>query len=216
MPKRIILVTLSFLAALAMLFYLIWGPERGKEEELDLNSITDEVRAEIKANEEYAKKASEYMGDENGEIAYFYPPEDAVNHGTKKEKKKDVVKYFIAGLIANDVDIFISSFYPETISRDLFAKDNPDKDAVAKEIMDKITRSGQLQKVEYGERKGALKQDSNTITLIFTYKDGKKSDTRIDILPLVDAHHEGDKDAIYVITSSAWEIIDQIEKSTNS
>lgn len=215
MTKRNIFIALSTIALLVLILYLIWGPELGKEEELDLDAITNEVLVELKANEDYVKKTAEYMGEENGEIAYFYPPEDAGNHGNKKEKKKDVVKYFIAGLLTNDIDIFLSSFYPETISRDLFASDNPDKDAVAQEIMGKITRADQLQKVEYGERKGLLKQDSNTITLIFTYIDGKKAEIRVDTLPLVDAHHEGEEDAIYVITSSAWDMISDIEKSTN-
>lgn len=215
MTKRNILIALSTIALLVLILYLIWGPQSGKEEELDLEAITNEVLVELKANEDYVKKTAEYMGEENGEIAYFYPHEDAVNHGNKKEKKKDVVKYFIAGLLTNDIDIFLSSFYPETISRDLFASDNPDKDAVAQEIMGKITRADQLQKVEYGERKGLLKQDSNTITLIFTYIDGKKAEIRVDTLPLVDAHHEGEEDAIYVITSSAWDMISDIEKSTN-
>lgn len=212
MNKRNIFISLFTILLLAIIFYLIWAPESGEKKMIELESTKEEVLKEVQAANEYAKKTAEWGEVNGGDVSYFNPP---VEHNSDRDPKEDIVKYFLAGLYANDVDIFLSSFFPETISRDLFKSKNPNKDEVTREIMTKITRNGKLDSIEYGIRKGAWNQDSNTLTLDITYKDGKEAKIVIDTVPLTDSHgdHENDH-SIFYITTSAWEIVRQIESST--
>lgn len=213
MTKRRLSIALLIVILLAIVFYLIWAPESGKKEDISLNTAKDDVLDEIQESREYVNDTAEWMEESegDGDIAFFNPPSER-----KKvvDSKRNVVKYFIAGLMANDVDIFLSSFHPEFISKDLFKSETPDKIKVAKEIMDRISRSGQLKEIQYGKRKGILNAETNTLTLYLSYKDDKKAEILLDIISLSDAHHEGKGEGIYVITTSVWEIIRQIENST--
>jgi len=211
MIKRRLTIVFLILALLASVFYLIWGPESGKKENISLKIAKDEVLDEIKESREYVNDTAEWMG-EDADIAYFNPPSE---NNEEDDPKKNVLKYFIAGLMANNIDIFLSSFHPESISKDLFKSENPDKMQVAAEFLERITRYGKLKEVQYGERKGILNGATNTLTLYLTYEDNQKAKILVDIMPLSDAHHEGKEKGIYVITTSAWEIIKQIENSTN-
>lgn len=78
--------------------------------------------------------------------------------------------------------------------------------------MDKISRNGTLKEILYKVNKGFLNADSNTISLTIKYDDQKEATVNFDLLTLSDSHHE-DEIGTYVITTSAWDIIKQIEAS---
>lgn len=196
-----------------LVVYVIFGPELGKKE-MALVATKNEVLSEVNQTKEYVNKTAKWM-EETGEetdIGYFNPPDE---HKENEDPKVDVLKYFITGLIANDMDIFLSSFNPESISRDLFQSDVEDKTKVAEEIMNRISRDGQINDVQYKVEKGGFKTgEKNKLAVTITYKDEQSANFKLDILPMGDSHHD-DKDSIYVISTSAWELIEQIEKSTN-
>ncbi|WP_158587591.1 hypothetical protein [Neobacillus notoginsengisoli] len=195
-----------------MVGYIVFGPELGKQE-LAIAETKQEVLNEIKSSKDYAEKTAGWMGIEGAEtdIGYFNPPEEKES----KDARLDVLKYFITGLLANDMDIFLSSFNPETISKDLFQSEISDKTEVAKEMMNRISRNGQITDVNYRVEKGSLKtNERNKLSVTFTYSDKKKAKIKLDIIPFSDAHHD-DKESIFVITTSTWDLIKDIEKSTN-
>lgn len=213
MTKRRLSIACLIVILLSLVFYLIWAPQSGEKEDIVLNTAKEDVLDEIQESKEYVNDTVEWMEESegDGDLAFFNPPSE---HKGDVDPKGNVVKYFIAGLMANDVDIFLSSFHPESISKDLFKSKNPDKVKVAEEIMDRISRAGQLKEIQYGKRKGILNTETNTLTLYLSYKDDKKAEILLDIISLSDAHHEGKGEGIYVITTSAWEIVRQIKNST--
>lgn len=211
MSTKAVTISFSIIIPLLFIMYLIWGLETGKKQ-LELDSTKNEVVSEVRKAQEYVNKTSKWLESEgeDSEIAYFHPPEE---HDENDDPKTDVLKYFIAGLLANDLDIFLSSFYPESISKDLFQSDTPDKEKVAEEIMQRISRNEQILDVEYVIKRSTFNSETNKVSVNFIYEDGKKAKVNLDILPVTDSHDK-EEQSIYVITTSAWKIIEQIENST--
>lgn len=210
MNKKLIIV--GSIIFLGLVTYVILGPEFGKKE-LTLGTTKNEVLNEVNKGKDYADKTSKWLREnsDDSDIGFLNPPEEEKKNA---DPKLYVLKYFIAGLLANDMDIFLSSFYPESISKDIFMKEAEDTTQVAKEIMNRISRNGQIIEVKYKIEKGKLNsKGKNRLLVTLTYKDKKKANVILDILPLNDAHHEH-KESIYVISTSAWKIIEQIEEST--
>lgn len=210
MNHRAIWISIVAILLVSFIFYWIWAPESGERNEVKLDTTKEEVLKEVNEAKEYVKKTAEWAEKSGGEVAYFNPPEE---HESETEPKEELVKYFIAGLYTNDIDIFLSNFHPETLSRDLFKSNNPDKDAVARELINKITRDKQLKAVDYDVQKGFWNKDSDALSINITYQDGKVANIVIDIVSLTDSHEEHEH-AIFYITTSAWDIIKQIESST--
>ncbi|MEK3993069.1 hypothetical protein [Robertmurraya sp. FSL R5-0851] len=194
--------------------YLFISPSLGKQS-IDLVEAKSEVLTEVEEYKEYANNTTEWI-EKNGveaEIGFFTPSEEDHNHHS--DPKEDVIKYFIAGLLDNNIDIFLSSFYPDSISKDLFEHKNPDKFAVTEEIMQRLSRKGTLKAVDYKVNKGFMDQETNSITLTITYRDKKKADIILELMTVEDIHHEGEVHQMYVITNSVWDMIDHIENSTS-
>jgi hypothetical protein len=209
MPTRIIIIGIGIITFGVMLVYLNWETALGKQQ-LDLELTKNEVLSEIHEAKEYVNKTANWMGtEEDTEIGYFHPPEEDEHRG---DTKQNVLKYFIVGLLEDDLDIFLSSFYPESISKDLYQSTEPDKEKVARQIMARISRNGQIADIHYDISKGSFNSNANEIDILITYEDEKKAGIILDITGLADAHHPEEK--IYVIQSSAWDIINDIEKST--
>lgn len=194
--------------------YIFISPNLGKHS-INLDETQNEVLAAIEENKKYVQETTEFFernGGE-GEIGFFNPShEEEESH--KSDPKEDVIKYFITGLIKNDIDIFLSSFYPDSISKDLFKHENPDKFAVTKEIMKKISRNGEITAIDYKVNKGFMDQETSTITLTITYSDKQRSDITLELMTVEDIHHEGEIHQIYVISNSVWDMINQIELDT--
>jgi hypothetical protein len=196
-----------------LLFFILLRPG-GNQETINLDKTKKDVLAQIKSSKEYVKNTAEWMGgDKTDEDFTVFNPPHSKNKNQNQDPKKDVVNYFLAGLLTNDVDLFLSSFYVQSISEDLFKKENPDKTEVVKEIMKSITRNGQLKDVKYEDKKGVLNTETDKLVLVFTYKDNKQAKITLQVMPVSDSH-EGNKASILVISTSAWNIIEQIETQT--
>lgn len=205
--KSAALISIMAILGASLFIYLDINSDKQR---IELDATKEEVLKEIKDSKEYTEKTIQLAEGNDQDIGYFHP--EHAEHEGKEDPKKDAIKYFIAGLLSNNTDIFLSSFYVESISQDLFKSKNPDKDAVTKEIMDKISRNGTLKEILYKVNKGFLNTDSNTISLTIKYDDQKEATVNFDLLTLSDSHHE-DEIGTYVITTSTWDIIKQIEAS---
>ncbi|MEI2356260.1 hypothetical protein [Mesobacillus zeae] len=208
MPSKRTLLGISILILTGLIFYVIVGPELGKQG-LDLNETKSKVLSDVKAQKEYVNKTAKWMEEEGEQdIGYFHPPLD---DSKSIDQRKDVLNYFVTGLLENDLDIFLSSFNPESISKDLFKSNVQDKVLVAEDIMERISRKNQIEDIKYKIKKGKINTEFNKISVTITYKDKEKAAFILDIKPVIDSHHEGE--SVYVITTSVWNIIEKIESS---
>lgn len=123
--------------------------------------------------------------------------------------KFEPLKYFIVGVLENNVDIFLSGFYPQTISKDLFKSKEQDKAKVSQDLMNDISRNGTIVKVKYKENKGYFNSETNSLTLMLIYEDHSRAEVNLEVLPLTNGSN------IYTIKTSSKEIIEQTKNHTN-
>lgn len=214
MSSKLIWSLVGGLIIVGISLYIFISPTLGKHS-LDLEETQNEVLAEIEKNNSYVQETTEFIEKNGGEaeIGFFNPThEEEESHDS--DPKEEVVKYFITGLLKNDIDIFLSSFYPDSISKDLFKSDNPDKFSVTEDIIKEISRNKTIKALDYRVNKGFMDQETNTITLTITYKDNQKADINLELMTVEDIHDE-EVHQMYVITNSVWDMIDQIKNSTN-
>jgi hypothetical protein len=190
------------------LLYLMLAPKQEPSKTMDLESTKETVTKEIEEMERYVENTTEWAGEDIGEIGYLTPKKD---DAPKTEPMEDVLKYFITGIVDHDIDIFLSSFHPETISKDLFKKDSSDKRQVASDMIKEISRNGTLSSVQYSGKKGLFNSPTNEMEVYFIYEDKLTVKVDITVTPVGDSHHE--EDELYVITTSVWDIIHQIKDS---
>lgn len=126
----------------------------------------------------------------------------------ERNPKIEPLNYFIAGVMEGNVDIFLSSFYPQTISTDLFLRKVNDKSKVTEEIMNNINRNGTLSEVKYKENRGYFNSETNSMTLFLKYKDQSKAEVILEIVPLTSTSK------VYTIKTSSRDIINQIKRRT--
>lgn len=209
--KRIGAITFLILLV-GFLLYLVLHPSE-KQDSINLEKTQNDVLNHVKSSKRYVKNTIKWMGGNqmDKDIAVFNPPspQDGV-----QDPKRDVVDYFLAGLLSQNVEVFLSSFSVQTISEDLFKKTNTDKTEVAKEIIKDITRNGQLKGVKYEDKKGTLGTDTDKLSLILTYKDTKQAKITLQVMPVSDSDHQSEEASVDVITTSAWNIIEQINAQT--
>jgi hypothetical protein len=182
------------------------APNQEPNKTMDLESTKESVRKEIEELEGYVENTTEWAGEDIGEIGYLTPKKD---DGPKTEPMEDVLKYFIAGIVDHDIDIFLSSFHPETISKDLFKIDISDKRQVVADMIKEISRNGTVSSVQYSGRKGIFNSVTNEVKVSFIYEDKLTVKVDLTVTPVGDSHHEEEK--LYVITTSVWDIINQIK-----
>lgn len=204
--KQTLAICLLIFIIILIIFILV-NPFPKKKQTLDLENTQKQVMEDIKSAKDYEKKTQNWLN--NGQDNIFVKHRD-VGGKTSSEKKVDVLKYFIVGLLQNNADIFASSIYPEIISKDLFKSDNPDKNVVLQDIMKRITRDGKLNGIDYSIDKGAFNSEKDAITVTFHYKDHKTAKVNLQVMPNGDSHTS--TDTYYVIKTSTWDIIKTIKK----
>lgn len=212
MRSRVIILLALAVVILSCILFLI--SRNSEENSLSLEETRNEVLKEVQEAKAYVEETAEWSGtlEDTGEIGFYNPPEDSEHQDS--DPKLEAVKFFVAGLIDKNSDIFLSSFHPESISADLFKSDNPDKLKVSEEIIIDISRSNTIKDIKYHINKGFLNQQGNTVTMTFTYTDNKKATFDIELSSVNDSH-QGHDHSIYVITTSVWTIIEEIKKSTD-
>ncbi|KYD23173.1 MULTISPECIES: hypothetical protein [Bacillales] len=217
MLKNKVLVMIAIVGTVLLLFllYYVIVKEGSGKEEIQLAEIEREVSQELQSLQNYIDKTAQWaenQGIDAQDIAYFHPDTEK-NSKHSQDPKKEAIKYFVGSLITENVDLFISSFSVESISRDLYRVENPDKIAVAKEMMDRITRNG-ISKIYYEEKRGIFNTPSNKIVLTFIYNDSRQAEVSIELDNLSGDIHHDHSDESYVITTSVWQVVKQIEIGT--
>lgn len=205
--KQIIgLITVSIFIIFLLLFYIV--PNQ-KYETLNLNETKNEVKKELEKTESYYQSTSEWMdaAEKAEDIGYLNPGHKG---GENTSFYKDLVNYFVVGLLEKDTNIFLSTFAPETISRDVFKSSETDKEKVVQQMISKISRQDTIQNIRYAENKGAFNKSTDKITLKLSYSDGKRAKCTISVIKGGDKHRT---QSYYLITTSIWSIIEQIEES---
>lgn len=193
-----------------LIIIIIMNPFPKTKQTLDLENTQKQVMEETKSAKDYEEKTQDWLN--NGQDNIFVKHQD-VGEKTSSEKKVDVLKYFVVGLLQNNADIFTSSIYAETISKDLFQNNNPDKNDVLQEIMKRITRDGKLNGIDYVVDKGVFNSEKDEINVTFDYRDHKSAELTLQVIANSDSHTS--TDSYYVIKTSTWDIVNTIEKSMN-
>jgi hypothetical protein len=171
----------------------------------------ENVLNDIQKIKEQEDKAYSWINTKKVETGYL----DGQNKDViqRYREKKGVIEFLFASIVLNDPNLFVQSFQPEVISKDLFKVENTDKVEVAKNLMKKISRNGKLIKVGYENKLGVFNMETQEANIILVYEDGVQVKIPIQF-QLSETHHHKD-DQIYSIKTSVWEIIDRIEKSTS-
>lgn len=190
--------------------YFIFLPSQ-KEAPMDLKATQEQVAAQIESDNEYTEKTIEWATEqkENLDVGFIEPHTEKVNDVSPQ---RDVVNYFITGILKQDVELFMSTFQTETISSDLFKVEETDKQKVAQDIINRISKNNSIKGVNFKEKKGVFGGETNEVKLEFQYKDGKSSLVTLSLESIEEAHSDHAHDDILVITTSSWDIIKQIEK----
>lgn len=190
--------------------YFIFLPAN-KEAPMDLKATQEQVAAQLEADNEYTEKTIEWATEqkEDIDVGFIEPHTEKVNDVSPQ---RDVVNYFITGILNQDVELFMSTFQTETISSDLFKVEETDKQKVAQDIINRISKNNSIKGVNFKAKKGVFGGETNEVKLEFQYKDGKSRLVNLSLESIEEAHSDHAHDDILVITTSSWDIIKQIEK----
>lgn len=185
--------------------------ELPEKEMLPLDQTTEEMITNIQVTEKYVNDTTKWMEQHGEEIVlgYFTPPKK--ENTQEYDGKKEVVKLLIAGIQTNNVDIFLSSFDVKTISNDLSKYDVTERFNAAEEIMNRISRNGQLKEVYYEDIKGFFDTQTKELNVTFVYADNSKAKITLETVVYGDNHENTRSPAMYAISTSVWEIINKIE-----
>lgn len=202
-------LALGITGVLFLVFWIFLYDNQPKEM-LPVDKTKEEVLANIENAKEDYEKTTDWIQSMNEDVEIGYISPNEPTDSTKNfDPKKDLVNYFIAGITAKDADIFVSCYEVETISQDLFSVEEPDKRKVLEDIINRISRDGKLKEVVYEKKKGAFGTPTNEIQLTLIYEDDKAVDITFQTKAYKDNHHSNE--SIYVITTSVWDIVQQIE-----
>jgi hypothetical protein len=180
--RGIFILTVSIFIAGNLVYF--FGKPQEKFDDINIEKILTEVVTDVKQ----AKNSQEITSK---------------HKKVKEDQKRKAVKIFITGLVTEDQDIFLSSFHPKTISKDLFNYKEKDKSKITDEIIRRINRNGQLKHVKFSDKKGWFHSNTNKISLIFIYADQKNVKITLETIKFSNT---------LVINSSSRDIIKQIEK----
>lgn len=156
--------------------------------------------------EEFEKKSKTFDGVK--EIENTVPTID----GSKIES---VINYFFFTANTNNADLFISTLNPELLNKDFPELDLQEKFEKIDESMKRISRNGQIEKIEVIRSLWVMESKAVRVVLDIYYKDLKKP-VRINLIvkKIEQSHNhsdnEKDNDLPY-IHSSVWDIIELIE-----
>lgn len=209
--QTIIKISSIFAIIVGVIALLLWYSYGQKDVEmLNLVSAKEQVLSDIKTVTSEEERVYKWLSSKNVDTGYLDSHDEGVI--AHYRQKKGVVEFLFATILMKDVDLFIQAFQPEVISSDLFKVDTVDKNEVGLTLINKISRDGKLTKVGYETEKGVfgIEGDEALVTLI--YSDGLEVTILLTFESAGTQHEHGD-DAIYSITTSAWDMINIIENS---
>jgi len=202
-----------FILVTTVILLILFAVTNFTQKEIILaNDIKEEVLAEMEKYKEYEERtlawAEEQVGmhTEHLDIGYLSPPDEKNSGGG--DPKLMPIKYLIAGVSANNINIFLSSFHPETVMLDLENIQFSEGIQTLEEIMEQISRDKRLEGIHIEEVKGIFNAPTNEIDLTLIYTDDVEVTIRVELASFKDEHVN---ENFYVITTSMWEIIEQIK-----
>ncbi len=119
------------------------------------------------------------------------------------------VEYLFSSALMNDMTLFAEAFEGQSFTEDLFEHPEPNKMIVTQEMMNRLTKNGELEQVRFVRSTYAFGKDNLNIIVDLFYTN--KETIRVS-LGLKKADTEAEQ---YVIASSVWELIRQIERRGN-
>lgn len=205
--KKIILSCLSLMTITVVIFLLVYLG-RDHAEELPINKESqNEILQEIKKVEAQEEIVRKWVNTSDYDGGFVDHPDEEIL--AKYKNKKGVVEYLFATVLMDNPELFIQAFNTETISKDLFKDDEIDKKIVAQRMMDRISRNKTLVGVGYTPLKGSFGAEKDESKVILRYKDDLEVSLELSFVKGGTAHAEDDE--IYSVSTSAWDMIDQIE-----
>lgn len=204
--KKYIIIGCSGLLILVIGLILVYE----SEELLSIDKSTqNDIMKEIENIEAQEATINKWVNAEDIEGNFVEHPNEEVL--ARYKEKKGVVEFLFATVLMENTELFVQAFDTETISKDLFKDDEPNKELVAKRLMSRISRDDTLSEVKYTPLTGAFgtEEDESKVTLY--YEDGRKVSMMLSFVKGGTAH--SDDDEIYSVKTSAWDMINNIEKA---
>lgn len=179
--------------------------KENKKVEISTITLQEELNKQIKKNESITKAL---IKEHTEEVVSHTQEEHLKEQMAKYQDSAEALKYMFASAFDKDPSLFIDGFLPETIMDDLsISNDSVDRIELVNQIKSKITRNNTLEKITINDISKGKVKDRYYITLI--YEDGEVN-TSIELtFSNVDLH--GDMQ-IYLVSTSSWRIIKDIEK----
>ncbi|MCM3443617.1 MULTISPECIES: hypothetical protein [Metabacillus] len=213
MNRGVIIFCLTIL--LGIVGYLAWNVYGHQEMELiDLVKAEKRVKSDIQTVTDEENKVYKWLSSTDLDTGHLDGhDQDVVDH---YREKKGVVEFLFASVLMKDAELFIQAYLPQVISDDLFKVDNGDKIEVTLDIINKISRNGTLKEIGYESEKGVFGTDTQTAKVKLIYTDELEVTLSLDFKMSGTQHEDGHSGDIYSITTSAWDIIDAINKAENN
>ncbi|MBU8908096.1 hypothetical protein [Desertibacillus haloalkaliphilus] len=205
---RLLSLALFIISLMIGGFYLY---NRVDPEPIELKEVSNELQNDIERIGSREEKAYQWIYTED--IDYAYLEEIEREWIEKYQKPKHMVEYLFAAITLDDIELFVEAFEPGVISQDLFLVDTIDKEKVAKDIITRITRNDKLSEVNYLSERLTNHHYEAKVEVQLLYEDDKKVRLPLEMRLFGTSHH--DDDEVFYITTSAWDIIDTIEKQTS-
>ncbi|WP_209124399.1 hypothetical protein [Alkalihalobacillus sp. BA299] len=203
MNRRII--TLILLLLLSFIGYFVYVVFIDNGEPINLDQSAQQVLEDV---EMVKKQQKVYKWVASKEIEEGYLDEHIHDIVERQRDPQNVIQFMFGTIILEEPELFVQTFETETISKDLFKVDNPDKLKVAANLMNQISRNGKLSRVGVINVRGSINQEV-TVRIALEYSDGMEIKVPVKMKLYGDAH--GEDHEIYYITSSVWDIIEEIE-----
>lgn len=176
---------------------------------IDLEKTQKLITEDIERLTEIEKQIFAHIPDHIDDVGHM-EKYDQFSFRSFKDKE-GAVKYLFASIFMNDPELFLHAFDTETISKNLFINDNPNKLTVIEDFIKEISRDGKLENIGFLQHKGVFGVKTEEASVVLYYNDGAKVTVPLTFIKRGTQHHENDE--TYFITTSVYEIIQTINNA---
>ncbi|MDC3424267.1 hypothetical protein NC797_07065 [Aquibacillus sp. 3ASR75-11] len=207
--KQKIIVSITLLSA--FVYFLVWLQiNKNDTEILNIDNAQKDIINDITKVQALEQEVYKWVNMEEMDAGILEAQDNELLQ--RYREKQGVVEFLFASILMDNPDLFIQSFEPEVISKDLFKIDTFNKSEVAEMFISKISRNGKLEQVGYENSKGILGAKSDKAEVRLRYSDGIEVTLSLTFEKSGSIHQDGGE--IYSISTSVWEIIDSINKAS--
>lgn len=211
MKKILIIFGLSLLVLGVVIFINYFVTDSGlNKESVDLDHSIEELESDLNRVKELQEKQFDEMSESEKKQNEGYWEEIDQEMLEKNQNPSYVAKFMLASAKMKDIELFTSAFTFEQFNKDLFESPNENKGAVIEEMMNRITRNNAATQIKILRVKADSVNQTANVKMQVLYSDNEKRNVDVQMVMQGTSHETSD--AIYVITTSVWDIIKQIEK----